>query len=104
MRSVKWIIVLSMATTLLLGERMALADKGYIKDPDLLLKIQIGITTKQRVLEVLGEPENAGKFARREVESLGYWIDEWGKRFYINIYVNSQDIVVDIERLQVWGP
>lgn len=104
MRSVKWGIVVSISVMLLLGERLAFADKGYIKNPELLEKIQIGITTKQRVIEVLGTPDSTEKSSRREVESLGYLIDDWGKRFYIYIYVNSQGIVVDIERLQVFGP
>jgi len=86
------------------GGRAGFRQGGYIEKQELLDKIQIGVTTKQQVIELLGPPLRVEDFNRHGVDSLGYWIDNWGKRLNISIDVDAKGVVRNVERLLVYGP
>jgi len=104
MKAGRWFAIAWLAIATLLAGTPAFGRDGYIKDQALLDKIQIGVTTKQEAIALLGPPETTADFDRRGIQSLGYWVDNWGKRLNISIDVDEKGIVRNIERLPIYGP
>lgn len=95
--------------TLVLGLLMAggLAfGKGYIDPPELLDKIQIGVTTSKQVTEILGPPESISQFPRRGVETWNYTTKENfnKKKTGISIEIDASGIVRNVLRIIEYGP
>lgn len=103
MRTRNWPAIALLAVALLLAGPTAFAKDGYIEKAELSDKIQIGVTTRQQVIELLGEPLRVEDFARSGVDSLGYWIDDWGKRLNVSIDLDTSGVVRNVERLPVYG-
>jgi len=102
MKTAKRFAIALLSIAMLIGSGMALGG-GLINESQ-LDKVQIGKTTKQQVIELLGTPESVAQFRERGIESLGYWMNNWGKRLNISIDVDAGGVVRNIERLPVYGP
>ncbi len=90
------------AATMLAASVLAFAQ-GAIKSPELLDRIQVGVTTSQQVTEILGPPARVEKFARRQVEAWDYRIGR-GPDANISIEIDSKGVVRNVQRIVYWGP
>lgn len=105
MRRGTWVAIGVFALGLLTTGGLAFG-KGYIDPPELLDKIQIGVTTSKQVTEILGPPGSVSKFERRGVEAWDYQMREaFSKRKVgISIEIDGGGIVRNIQRIIEYGP
>jgi len=94
-----------LALGLLLAGGLALG-KGYIDPPELLDKIQIGVTTSKQVTEILGPPASIAQFPRRGVENWDYsTLEPFNKKKTgISIEIDSNGIVRNVLKIIQYGP
>ena len=80
--------------------------RGYINPPELLDKIQIGVTTSKQVMEILGPPASIAQFPRRGVETWDYTTLEPfnKKKTGISIEIDGNGIVRNVLRIIQYGP
>ncbi len=105
MRTGKWTAIGMFALGGLLAGGLALG-KGYIDPPELLDKIQIGVTTSKQVAEILGPPASIAQFPRRGVETWDYTTLEPfnKKKSGVSIEIDGSGIVRNIIKIPTYGP
>jgi outer membrane protein assembly factor BamE (lipoprotein component of BamABCDE complex) len=105
MKTRKWSAVGTFALGLLLGGGFAFGG-GYIYPPDLVDKIQIGVTTSKQVTEILGPPAGISHFPRRGVETWDYTTLEAfnKKKSGISIEIDGSGIVRNVIKVPTYGP
>lgn len=105
MRTRKWSAIGMFALGLLLTGRIAFGG-GYIMPPELLDKIQIGVTTSKQVTEILGPPASISQYPRRGVEDWNYTTLEnfSKKKTGISIEIDGSGIVRNVIRIIEYGP
>jgi len=93
------------ALGLLLAGGLAYGD-GFVKNPELFDKIQIGTTTSKQVTELLGPPRSISQFPRRGVESWDYaTLENFSKRKVdMSIEIDGNGIVRNVQRIVQYGP
>lgn len=96
----KWIGIALSGLALLTAGALTLAS-GFIRTPELLDKIKIGVTTAQEVEQILGPPANRSNFPRVGLISMDYTIagDEWKNRVDVGIMIDKGGIVRDIQKV-----
>ena len=79
---------------------------GYIMPPELVDKIQIGVTTSKQVTEILGPPASVAQFPRRGVVTWDYTTTESfnKKKSGVSIEIDGNGIVRNIVRFNLYGP
>jgi hypothetical protein len=105
MRTGTWAGIGMFALGLLLAGGLAFG-KGFIKNPELLDKILIGVTTSKQVTEMLGPPASVSQFDRRGVEAWDYSIlEDFSKRkVVISIEIDGGGIVRNVVKIIEYGP
>jgi hypothetical protein len=106
MRRGKWRAIGMFALGLLLAGGHAYGSNGYIMPPELLDKIQIGVTTSKQVSEILGPPASISQFPRRGVETWNYsTLEQFNKKKTgISIEIDGGGIVRNIIKVVPYGP
>lgn len=100
MKPGKWAGMALSAVVFLSAGGLAFAN-GFVKSPELLDKIRIGVTTSQQVTEILGPPARVTKFTRRDVEA---WDYRTLRNADISIEIDSKGIVSNVQRIVRYGP
>jgi outer membrane protein assembly factor BamE (lipoprotein component of BamABCDE complex) len=105
MRAGKWTAIGMFALGLLLAGGLAFSD-GFVKNPELFDKIQIGTTTAKQVTEILGPPRSVSQFPRRGVESWDYaTLENFSKRKVdMSIEIDGSGIVRNVQLIVEYGP
>jgi hypothetical protein len=89
-----------LAICLLLASGFA-AARGFIRNPELLDRIKIGVTTEKEVEQILGPPASRSDFSRLGLVSMDYTIaGDMGKnRVDVGIIIDKSGIVRDIQKI-----
>jgi outer membrane protein assembly factor BamE (lipoprotein component of BamABCDE complex) len=105
MRTATWRAIGLSALGILLAGGLAFGD-GFVKDPALFDKIQIGTTTAKQVTELLGPPRSISQFPRRGVESWDYaTLENFSKRRVdMSVEIDGKGIVSNVQRIVQYGP
>jgi outer membrane protein assembly factor BamE (lipoprotein component of BamABCDE complex) len=103
MKTPKFAAIAFFALALVAAGGLAAAN-GFIQSPELLDKIQVGVTTAQQVTEILGPPSRVQQFSRRGVEAWQYWVRDSKHNAEISIEIDSKGVVSNIERIVRYGP
>jgi len=105
MRTARWTAIGMPALGFLLAGGLAIGD-GFVKNPELFDKIQIGTTTSKQVIEILGQPRSVSQFPRRGVEAWDYaTLENFSKRRVdMSIEIDGSGIVRNVQRIVQYGP
>ena len=82
---------------------LAFAD-GFVKNPELFDKIQIGTTTSKQVTEILGPPRSVSQFPRRGVEAWDYYFWDFRRRVNVSIEIDGSGVVRNVLQLPYFSP
>jgi len=105
MKSGNWRALGVFAFGMLLTARLALGASD-ISPPELVDKIQIGVTKSKQVTEILGPPAGISHFPRRGVETWDYTTLEPfnKKKSGVSIEIDGAGIVRNVIRIPTYGP
>lgn len=105
MRRGNWSATVAFALGLLLSGGLAFGD-GFVRNPELFDRIQVGATTSKQVTALLGPPRSVSQFPRRGVEAWDYaTLENFSKRRVdMSIEIDSNGIVRNVLRLVQYGP
>jgi hypothetical protein len=85
------------AAILLLASAAAFA-RGFIVNPDLLDRIQPGMT-EQEVEQILGPPRSRSDFSRLGVVSMDYETRIWTDRYDIGVMIGKDGRVREVQKI-----
>jgi hypothetical protein len=89
--------IATLAAILLLASAAAFA-RGFIVNPDLLDRIQPGMT-EQEVEQILGPPRSRSDFSRLGVVSMDYETRIWTERYDIGVIIGKDGRVREVQRI-----
>jgi hypothetical protein len=89
--------IATLAAILLLASATAFA-RGFIVNPDLLDRIQPGMT-EQEVEQILGPPRSRSDFSRLGVVSMDYETRIWTDRYDIGVMIGKDGRVREVQKI-----